>query len=630
MINQADLLKEMQDFRQQASKDQTVSPSLKEEMDAMKAQDLQQNQKQVANAIYPETMEGKYLQPAYDVASPVLKGLSVLEKPISLSMGVGRSIGKLISGQENPSAPVMEELKSPYPTPAGSLTADWTEAGIGSEPLFPNSVPQNIKAQFPKASSFIENVSPNNLADAGAGAMYGSQLPGVAGSKATAMAAEDTNIAKKALIRGSDRDLKYVGELQSSGKLDSLANKVMEDPAIRKNLTNPEKMVEYLQGASTEVTDPRTGFRNKVPIRTGKLDEIGNNLSSSIKAFDKKLGGLKLDTRNFTDEIVDDIMNESGKIGSGQELDPMKIRAEVEKYTKALPNDPNNLDLNRIPYSDLVQIKRGAANRVFDMKRAGFANVENPTFAEQVAQKIWSKADNEINKIASAMDDYNVIKLNNEYSDYQKIRELYANKDVAKKYIPTIAEDLLPMAAIGTGAGLATGDPYMGGLAAGAYPMARRMVGETAVDMPAKILNTRMNYVEPALSAASNVPASMTAGGLASYVVPRNTDQILANSDQFVAKLSQQVKTPADKMLYDEVVNTIKTQPDQLANVMPVLLAKYPTIFAPDRYNRFNGQVDPALKGRAMEDLIQDKSRPALDKANKVEKLINQGILEDN
>ena len=40
--------------------------------------------------------------------------------------------------------------------------------------------------------------------------------------------------------------------------------------------------------------------------------------------------------------------------------------------------------------------------------------------------------------------------------DYQKIRELYANKDIAAKYIPSLIEDLVPMALMGGGAAAAT------------------------------------------------------------------------------------------------------------------------------------------------------------------------------
>jgi len=628
-MDQEKLLKEIEDFKKQRGLSQ--NNTILDEIEQFKQQRRNQKAPVVAQAVYPETTEGKYLQPVYDVLDPALKAASLLEKPLSVSMAAGRSIGKGISGQENPMAPLKEELSSPFPTPAGSLTADFREAGIGSEGFLKDTLPEEVKAQFPKASAFVENVAPIDVVDMAASAKLGLEVPGMAGAKKLGMEAADSEFAKNALIRGSQRDVKFVGELQSSGKLDTLANKVLSDKALIKNISNPNKMVEYLQGVNREITDPITGQRKQVPIKKGKLNEVGERLSSSIKKFDKKLSerGQRLDVRNFTDDIVSEIMVDSEKIGSGQSFNPEKIKLEVEKYTKALDKSLENMDLNRRSFADLVELKRGAADRIFKMKQVGLADVDNPTFAEQVARKVWVKADDEINKIADSFQDYDVIKMNNEFSDYQKIRELYANKDVAQKYVPRLLEDLVPMAAIGLGTTAATGSPYMGAIAAGGYPMARSAVSSSALDFPARSLKIRTGIVEPAVGAISNANPMAIGAALAAYQVPRNTDRIIAESDKFIAKLLQNIKTPDDKILFDEVLNTIENKPDQLSSLMPILLTKYPNIFAPDKYNRINGQVDPMLKGKAIEDIVKSKSGSALERANKAEKLINDNILED-
>lgn len=628
-MDQEKLLKEIEDFKKQ--RQNMSEKSILDEIAQFKQERRVQKTPAVAKAVYPETIEGKYLQPVYDVADPLLKGLSVLEKPMSLAMATGRSIGKGVSGQENPMQPIQEELSSPFPTPAGSLTADLREQGIASEGFLKDKLPEAVKAQFPKASAFVENVSPVDVVDMAASAKLGIEIPSMASGKKVAMEAADSGFAKNALIRGSQRDVKFVGELQSSGKLDTLANKVLSDKALVKNISNPDKMVEYLQGINREVTDPITGQRKQVPIKKGKLNEIGESLSSSIKKFDKKLSdrGQKLDVRTFTDDIVSEIMVDSEKIGSGQSFDPSKIKTEVEKYTKALDKSLENMDLNRRSFSDLVELKRGAADRIFKMKQVGLADVDNPTFAEQVARKVWLKADDEINKIADSFQDYDVIKMNNEYSDYQKIRELYANKDIAKKYVPSLMEDILPMAGIGIGTATVTGNPYMGVLAAGGYPMARDLVSSSALDFPAKALKARASVIEPGLGAISKANPIGIGAALAAYQVPRNTDKILAESDKFIGKLLQNIKTPDDKILFDEVVKTIETNPDQLSSLMPILLTKYPNIFSPDKYNRINGQVDPMLKAKAIEDIVKSKSGSALERANKAERLINDNILED-
>lgn len=604
-------------------------------------QEQVKNIKTVSDAIYPETFEGKYLQPLYDIAAPVAKGLSVLEKPLSTSMAVGKTIGKGINelagvtdeGLSGVIDPLKQELMSGiFPAPENTISSGLRDLGIGTDPLLEGVLPESVKAQFPKASSVIEGVAPVDIADMAMSGAYGAKIPKASGSKLSDMKIGDNDIAKSALIRGSQRDIKFVGDLKESGKLDTLASKVISDPALRKRLSNPDKMVEYLQGVTRETTDKLTGARSRKKLIPGKLDESGQKLSESIKKISKDLEDKKLlfDTQQFTDGVVKEIMEESEKIGSGKSFDPEKIRLEVEKYTKSKkPKTLADVDKNRVPYADLVEIKRGAANNVFEMKRAGFANVDNPTFAESVAQKVWSKADNEINNIAESFDDFDVIKNNNEFSDYQKIRELYANKDIANKYIPSLLEDILPMAVIGGGAAAVTGSPYMGMIAAGGYPMARSGASGLAKEFPSMALNSRMGYIEPSLRLGSVVKPSFASATLAATQIPRNTSDIIAMKDQFIAKIAMETNTPEGKQLFDEVVRIMETNPAQIEQLLPALMTNYPNMFVTDPYNRINNKIsDPVLKQKAIKDIV-NKEGSALEKARKTQMLINQDILED-
>ncbi len=604
-------------------------------------QEQAKNVKTVSDTLYPETFEGKYLQPIYDIAAPVAKGLSVLEKPLSTSMAVGKTIGKGINelsgvtdeGISGVIDPLKQELMSGiFPSPENTISSGLRDLEIGTDPIVGDALSEGVKAQFPKASALVSGVAPVDIADMAMSGAYGAKLPKSAGNKLSEMKVGDSDIAKSALIRGSQRDVKFVGELKESGKLDTLASKVISDPALRKRLSNPDKMVEYLQGVTTESTDKLTGARSRKKLIPGKLDESGQKLSESIKKISKDLEGKKLlfDTQQFTDGIVKEIMDDSEKIGSGKSFDPEKIRLEVEKYTKSKkPKTLADVDKNRVPYSDLVEIKRGAANNVFEMKRAGFANVDNPTFAESVAQKVWSKADNEINAIAESFDDFDVIKNNNEFSDYQKIRELYANKDIANKYIPSLLEDILPMAVIGGGAAAVTGSPYMGLIAAGGYPMARSGASGLAKEFPSMALNTRMGYIEPALKVGSMVKPGFAASVLASTQIPRNTNDIIAMKDQFIAKIAMETKTPEGKQLFDEVVRVMETNPEQIEQLLPALMKYYPNAFKQDPYGRINNKItDPVLKEKAIKDIVH-REGSALEKAKKTQMLINQDILED-
>lgn len=577
------------------------------------------NEKTVSEQLYPETFEGKYLQPIYNIAGPVVKSLSVLEKPLSTAMAIGKTIGRganeLAGFTDEGISSVLEPLKQEgmsgiFPAPENTVTSGLRELGIGTDPLLEGMLPDSVKAQFPKASAMIEGVSPVDIGDMAASAAYGKKLPSVAKSKLGDMKVADPEIAKNALIRGSERDIKFVAGLKQEGKLDSLATKVIENPTIRKNLTNPQKMIEYLEGIKTQVTDTATGFRNKKTIMPGKLDEVGNNLSNAIRGMQSKFN-----PKSFTNNIIEDLVNQSDEVGSGIDLNPYLLYKEVLKYVKH-GNRPR-------PFDDLVKIKRGAANRIFEMKQAGFANVDNPTFAEMVARKIWSEADSHINMIASVEDNFEVIKLNNEFSDLSKIRELYANKDIANKYIPSLVEDLIPAAALGGAATVATGSPYMGLIAAGGYPMARSGVTGTSKALPAMALNARMGAIEPALSAASQVKSGVTATMMASTQIPRNSDKIMAMKDQFISTIARNTKTPEGKILFDEVVNIMETNPSQIKKILPLIMQQYPNIFEDDPYNRLDGEVPPDFKQKAMEKIMNDEGS-ALEGANKMQLLIHR------
>lgn len=609
-----ELEKEMQEFLDKDNLQKEMEDFLKNEEGA--------KNNEIASEMYPQTIEGKYLQPVYDIAEPVVKGLSIIEKPLSLAIGAGRSIGKGISGQENALGPIKDELSSPFPTKSGSLTADISEAGYGNEPLLDNVLPDIIKQEFPKASSVVESITPNTVADIAVSGVYGSQLPGVSRSALAQSEVKSSDLAKKALIRGSERDIKYVGDLQRSGKLDTLANKVIQDKNIMNNLGNPDRMVEYLQGIKTEVTDNATGIRSKKTLAPGKLDIVGEKLSTAINDIDKKLSSLgqRFDTNSFTDEIVDEVMKESEKIGSGSSFDPEKIKLEVQKYTKSIkPKTLSDIDKNRRPYSDLVTLKRGAADKVFDMKQAGFSNVDNPTFAEQVAQKIWSKADNEINKIADSVGDYNVIKMNNEFSDYQKIRELYANKDIAVKHIPTLIENLLPMGAIGLGAGLTSGSTAVGLLAAGGYPMARSAASSLSENIPSMALGLRQNAINPALRAVSRINP-VTASGAMMLPIPMSTERAAQDPEMVYAKILRDFG-PQQAELFKTARSV-----DQVRALFRTLHQQNPGSFEQSKYNSIDGYVDPAFKQQAASDIAKDKGSPAVN-ADRMERLLHDGYI---
>lgn len=596
--------------------------SLQDEMSAYLEEEKLKKNQALSEESYPNTIEGKYLQPVYNVAEPVGKALSILEKPVSLAMGTGRSIGKLVSGQENPGGPIMEELKSPFPTPAGSLTADFTEAGIGSSPIVGNVLPDVVRQEFPKASSVVENVSPNNLIDMAASAAYGSKVPEMAGEELAKSTKYGLENAKKALIRGSEKDLKYVGELQSSGKMDSLAQKVVSDKLIRRNLNNPEKMVEYLQGLKSEFTDPVTGKRSKNVVIPGKIDSIGAELGKKIKELSRKTSEKPISVNSFISDLTNEIVDETNKIGSGTDFSPNKIKAEISKYLKQPSQASLEFDMHgpaTIDVEDLVNIKRGAADKLYDIKTVT-ADYDKTSLSKMIADKLWKKADKDIFDFANKSGDYSIVGLNNEYSDYQKIRELYANKDIAAKHIPTLIEQAIPAVAVGTGIGAATGSPYMGILAAGAYPAARNSVSALSEKLPATTLNTRINMINPALKAISSV--NPIASSIATVRLPMSSQAAMQNPELVYAKIEREFG-PQQAEMFRQARSS-----DEVRAIFRMLHQQNPGIFEQTKYNNIDGYIDPAFKQKAINDIVGDKVSPAHINADKMQLLLHEGKIQ--
>lgn len=110
------------------------------------------------------TFEDKYLQPIYNVGGPLLKGLSVMGKPLSTAGAAGRTVGNLLVGQDDPAAPLKAEWESfPFPSAEGNPLAGLeTIDGMG-DPLIQS--PDSLKENAPKLASFVEQSStPANLA----------------------------------------------------------------------------------------------------------------------------------------------------------------------------------------------------------------------------------------------------------------------------------------------------------------------------------------------------------------------------------------------------------------------------------------------------------------------------------
>ena len=596
-----DIDKEIEDFlkEEQLSADSEVDQFLKEEN---------------------PTFEEQYLQPIYDFAAPVAKGLSILGKPVSVAGAAGRAVGKAISGQEGALDPIKVELSTVFPTPEGNPLAGLeTIDGLG-DPLI--NVSEGFKSEAPKLAAAVEGMSsPASLIEQGVDLATGSAAGFSKGKMSPRNVMSNVaNSAEESALSGVQKTMtKYgksnlVDELEEAGKMTSISNRALNDKNILKNINNPEGIKKYIVGDYTEVTTP-TGKRSRQTIKPGKLNSVGSIISEGLKK--SSLSGLKLDLdTDFTAQILKEIKDDFDRLGSGETFNEGPIRKEIESFTKSMRADStvpkltrkvevspvggvksvttNNpevmsarmknlerMEKNQASIEDLVKIKRGVADEIFKMNDSGGNRVKmaSDTTREKILNKMWQKADELFDQYAEQNGEYDLLKLNNEYSDYARIKQLLGTKNIDQKKRASLVENILGASAIGIPVGAITDNPYMGLLAGGVYPMARGAEDFITESLPGIKAKAMKNFVQPVSE-------------MAGYAAPG----IIGTSS-----------------LMPETQPQNSRQPQSIVDIIP----------------RGVPLSDPMMKAAASEYIIKDKSNHPARNADRIMKLMNEGIFED-
>lgn len=228
------------------------------------------------------SFEEKYLQPAYDIAGPVVKGLSVLGKPLSLAGAAGRSIGKYISGQENAVGPIKEELSTIFPTQEGNPLADLSMLEGANDPLV--NVSDEFRYEAPKMASFIEEASsPSSLAQIGSDIALGSTGISSMGKSGAGKALAKSYKRRVAdmYLNAIQKDPSLANALKSSGKWEDVIDFVASD----KNLITPfskQKALDYLEGPTTSTVDEFGIVRTSKDINKGLIGQRGAQAEQAL------------------------------------------------------------------------------------------------------------------------------------------------------------------------------------------------------------------------------------------------------------------------------------------------------------------------------------------------------------
>lgn len=107
--------------------------------------------------------------------------------------------------------------------------------------------------------------------------------------------------------------------------------------------------------------------------------------------------------------------------------------------------------------------------------------------------------------------------------------------------------------------------------------------------------------------------------------LPRTVEGLIANKDVLLAKAAQQAPE-----YFEQVRFIVEERPEDIEQVMPMIMQLAPHIFESDKYNRVNHKIlDPMMQQKAREDIMEDPNLSNVQKVNMIDKLNRTNILED-
>jgi hypothetical protein len=163
------------------------------------------------------------------------------------------------------------------------------------------------------------------------------------------------------------------------------------------------------------------------------------------------------------------------------------------------------------------------------------------------------------------------------------------------------------------------------GLISNAIEGANRYVTPTVQELGSSILNKASNlasgspYISSLINALRN-PAINSQ--INNFKIPMNTEKILKNTNLVYAKIMQEFGQEAAIAFRDA------KSKQQIMGMVRIFQKQKPLIFERSKYNNFDGIIDPPFKQQAVEDIMKDKNLPAHVNAEKMQKLLHDGLVD--
>lgn len=352
-------------------------------------------------------------------------------------------------------------------------------------------------------------------------------------------------------------------------------------------------------------------------VQKGKFIPKGKSLESVEKSTRSKL-------KDRLSEATEKIQNEKMKLLGAKAKDPIDsnrffndLDTSIYDYATAGPDTDKRLK----KATDVVNVLIN--DMKVDMKLHG-SSVPTVEVLEKAKSRIKSElgkyGKNPLLQDTEGLEDFYkdmYRKINGElrntisdpnyqrYNDLQQ-RFLTAESDLTK----AIASELSSKGNVSIGGMMER--TLKGPEAMGAYAT----VGETLNKFPLKQLKKpamsviedapfeAIRYLDPSTNQSpSRSPQSIgiSPAELIKYRIPRSTQGILENKDMVLAKI---VQAGASDEMIDTITDALNGDADDLANIAPLVMSQFPTLFEKSKYKTFDGKfIDPMDKSRAADEI---------------------------
>lgn len=445
--------------------------------------------------------------------------------------------------------------------------------------------------------------------------------------------------------------------------------KILSAVAFEEKLTkmNPSKALDEIYGVRKITKTPKAGgfVVGEKKLTPGRITEASDDLKGAIN----EVSGFsdRVDRKYITDPVSAEWMNKFDDPNSPEYVPGVK-KSQRQRYIDKLESQIQG-PIKGDSYS---------IEELFNMKRELGKKLDSPTYYAPASKKIAQEkainlslqrriddiikeklAGRQIERGGQMVDAGEYYELQNSRMHRMiQLKDLLKSvprKELKKVDMPALISAIAMRGAALGGAGLtaeALGVPYgsMAGMVGAALESSRQAANATTRNFP--------GFATRSMEAVSDIPKIVPplAGqsqrsltdeesqrainaekfgrspdsvnlplNLSKTKLPRTTEGIMENKDIFLAKVAQEAP-----QYFDQVNFVLNERPEDLDQMMPMLVNFLPQAFDHDKYGRVNNEIlDPMMMDKARKDISNDGNLSNTQKAIMINKLNRTNILED-